>query len=484
MTKSLIFAFVVVAGLIGSCTPATAPTSSRPSATPYPPLQTEGPYILFMRDNKNLTIMDANGRGSKPILLPNDGYISPPRNSAVENIVSPDGKWLAYFTGTVREPYDLALHVLNIAEQTTFPVARLITPGFPQNLAPVKTSDAAELEGCTEDGCRMDLLELAVREGIRSVAWSPDSQSLAFAAQIDGPSSDVYIFDIEDRSIRRLVDDLENVLQIDWAPDGERILYQNSTAGLTYLTAYIYVADPDQESPQSPAVIDSGKLSHKHSWIADNLYLIVHGVERAPPQDLRSLNTVTQELQDLWPYTAGSFAIDARQQAIVVSTIPGGYFNSAPEEGTYHIPIRGEISKITVERFTLSNGFKESQVFGFRENQVYSILADGIITRIGPSEWSEHLPPTASPNQAWILLLENQNKVTLYAAETYEQTKTWEIPETIYRVSWRPDSLGLFLLTNRYIYYLSISGGEPLRLQDCFPNSRCPDIDFVWLPKK
>jgi dipeptidyl aminopeptidase/acylaminoacyl peptidase len=446
-------------------------------------MQTQGPYILFMRDNKNLTILDADGRGSKPILLPNGGYISPQRNS-FKNTISPDGTWLAYFTGSIREPYDLALHVLNIRDQTTFPVAKLITPGFPQNLAPVKTSDAAELEGCIEDRCRINLLELAFREGIGSLAWSPDSQSLAFAAQIDGPSSDVYVFDIEDGSIRRLVDDLENVLQIDWAPDGERILYQNSTPGLTYLTAYVYVADPHQESPQSPAVIDSGKLSHKHSWIAENLYLIVHGVEGAPPQDLRSLNTGTQELQDLWPYTAGSFAIDAGQQAIVVSTIPGGYFNSAPDEGTYYLPIHGAISKITDERFVLSDGYKESQVFGFRENRVYSILADGTITPIGPSEWSEHLPPVASPNQRWILLLENQKKIALYSAETYEPIRAWDFDGIIYRVSWRPDSLGVFLLTNRSVYYLSVPDGNPIRLQDCSPNNRCPDIGFAWLPKK
>jgi dipeptidyl aminopeptidase/acylaminoacyl peptidase len=484
MTKSLIFAYVVVAGLIGSCMPATATPISPPSATPYPPLQTQGPYILFMRDSQNLTILDADGSGSKPIILPNDGYISAQRNSSFENIISPDGKWLAYFTGSVRKPYDLALHVLNLGDQTTFPVAKLITPGFPQNLAPVKTSDAVELEGCTEEACRLNLLELAFREGIGSVAWSPDSQSLAFAAQIDGPSSDVYIFDIEDRSIRRVVDDLENVLHIDWAPDGERILFQNSTPGLTYLTAYIYVVDPDQESPQTPTVIDSGKLSHEPSWIAENLYLIVHGVEGAPPQDLRSLNIVTQELQDLWPYTAGSFAIDPGKRGIVVSTIPGGYFNSAPAEGTYYIPINGASSKITDERFILSAGYKESQVFGFRENQVYSILADGTIKRIGPSEWNEHLLPAASPNQAWILLLGNQNKITFYAAETHEQIKAWEIPETIYRVSWRPDSLGLFLLTNRSVYYVSVPDGNPVRLQDCSPNNRCPDIDFVWIHKK
>jgi WD40 repeat protein len=484
MTKSFMFAFVLLAGLIGSCMPAIATRISPPGATPYPPLQTQGPYILFMRDNQNLTILDADGRGSKPILLPNDGYISPQRNASFGNIISPDGVWLAYFTGSVREPYDLALHVLNLGDQTTFQVAKLITSGFPQNLVPVKTSDAIELEGCTEEACRVNLLELAFREGIGSMAWSPDSQSLAFAAQIDGPSSDVYIFDIEDRSIRRLVDDLENVLHIDWAPDGKRILYQNSTAGLTYLTAYIYVADPDQESPQSPTVIERGKLSHEPRWIAENYYLIVHGVEGAPPQDLRSLNTTTQELQDLWPYTAGSFATDPGKQGIFVSTIPGGYFNSAPDEGTFYIPLRSAISKITDERFVLANGYKELQVFGFRKNQVYSILADGTITRIGPSQWSEHLPPATSPNQMWILLLENQNKIALYSAETYEPIRVWDFDGIIYRVSWRPDSLGIFLLTNRSVYYLSIPDGNPVRLQDCSPNSRCPDVNFAWLPKK
>ena len=111
-------------------------------------------------------------------------------------------------------------------------------------------------------------------------------------------------------------------------------------------------------------------------------------------------------------------------------------------------------------------------------------MGDGTVTQVGPSEWNENQPPVVSPNQAWILLLENQNKMTLYSTETYERIKEWEIPETIYRISWRPDSLGLFLLTNRYLYYLSIPDGVPLRLQDCSPNSRCPDIDVVWLPKK
>ena len=170
---------------VGSCAPATVTPIPGPSATPSPALQTQGPYLLFLPDHQNLTMMDAPGSRSKQIHLPNGGYVSAQRNSSFENAVSPDGKWLAYFTGSIHEPYNLALHLFNLQDQTTFQIARLIAPGFPENLERVKTSNPAEFEGCTEETCRIHTLELAFREGIGSLAWSPNSQLLAFAAQID-----------------------------------------------------------------------------------------------------------------------------------------------------------------------------------------------------------------------------------------------------------------------------------------------------------
>ena len=492
----LLLAFFMIASLVGSCVPGTTlpthqpttiviPTitphpspSATPTITPYPSLQTQGPYLLFSTDRNNLIILDANGQGRKLLQLPSNGFVHD-----LEKAISPDGRWLAYFTGSSREePYDLALHLFNLEDQTTIPVADLVAPGFPENLEPVKTSDPVELESCNSGPCRIGVIELAFNEGIESMAWSPDSQSLAFAAQIDGPSSDVYIFSLEDRSIRRLVNDLENVWQIDWAPNGERILYQNSTAGITYTTTYIYVANSNTQSLQSPRVIDGGKFWYEYGWINENLFLISSGGEGAPPQNLRYINVETQQVTEVWPYTADHIAIDHRNNALVVSTIPSGYINDEPTEGTYLVPIRGSHSKITDDGFVLYEGFRDSQVFGWRENQIYSIELDGRIILIGPSEWNEYQPPLASPNEKWIFLLENENKIALYSAETYEQIKTWNIDEYIYRISWRPDSLGVFLSTDKYIYYLSIPHGDPIRLQDCFPNEHCGYNDFVWLP--
>ena len=66
--------------------------------------------------------MDADGSGRKQFQLPNDGYII----RDLEQAVSPDGKWLAYFTGSVEEPYGLTLNLLNLADPAPLLVASLL----------------------------------------------------------------------------------------------------------------------------------------------------------------------------------------------------------------------------------------------------------------------------------------------------------------------------------------------------------------------
>lgn len=125
MTKRLIPLLILLC-LLGSCAPAPAASTSTPTATPYPsrtphptqtpiptatpypPLQTEGPYLLFTYDNKNFTIMDADGSGRRQFQLPNDGHVGWNFNK----FVSPDEKWLAYFTGSIDEPNHMICHLI------------------------------------------------------------------------------------------------------------------------------------------------------------------------------------------------------------------------------------------------------------------------------------------------------------------------------------------------------------------------------------
>src|SRR5215216_232700 len=156
--------------------------SAIPASTPYPPLQTQGPHILFTRDSKNLILMDADGRGRKQIQLPNDGY------TFLHNAVSPDGNWIAYFTGSLEEPYDVALNIMDPSSETTQQISSLLATDFPENLEPIVETmvlgDPPIYDSdCFEDSeCRRSLVQRELTGSIFSFDWSPDSQFLAFTA--------------------------------------------------------------------------------------------------------------------------------------------------------------------------------------------------------------------------------------------------------------------------------------------------------------
>lgn len=285
MTKRLI-SLLLLTLFIGSCAPATTsptltPTATLyptrtprptqtpiPTATPYPPLQTEGPYLLFTYDNKNFTIMDADGSGRKQFQLPSDGYTVEYR---FENMISPDGKWLAYFTGSTEEPYDLALNLFNISNETSQLISNLIAPGFPENLEPVTEIirfTEYDIECSKDPACRSRIVQLDFRTGIWSLGWSPDNQQLAFAAQIDGSSSDVYVFNIEGNSIHRLTNEPENIgLLVEWSPNKEKILYTTSIPQTSYYSHYLHIADLKIKLPQNPRILDGGAF-----WGRKRLY--------------------------------------------------------------------------------------------------------------------------------------------------------------------------------------------------------------------
>ena len=243
MTKRLFPLFVLLC-LLGSCAPAPAASTSTPTATPYPsrtphptqtpiptatpypPLQTEGPYLLFTYDNKNFTIMDADGSGRRQFQLPNDGHVGWNFNK----FVSPDEKWLAYFTGSIDEPYDLSLNLFSLENVDATKITNLIAQNFPQNLEPA--TKILKFPNCPDEiECKKSLFRIGLIEGIESLGWSSDSKQLAFTAQIDGFSSDIYTFSIENKTITQITNEPENIYRLFWSPNGNKILYDTSTEG-------------------------------------------------------------------------------------------------------------------------------------------------------------------------------------------------------------------------------------------------------------
>jgi dipeptidyl aminopeptidase/acylaminoacyl peptidase len=57
--------------------------------------------------------------------------------------------------------------------------------------------------------------------------WSPGGRYLAFVGALHGPSSDLYVFDLSTKEVRRLTDGPYQTLIMDWSPDGEWIVHQS-----------------------------------------------------------------------------------------------------------------------------------------------------------------------------------------------------------------------------------------------------------------
>jgi hypothetical protein len=165
----------------------------------------------------------------------------------------------------------------------------------------------------------------------------------------------------------------------------------------------------------------------------------------------------------------------------VLSTIPWSDPTVEPDSGIYLLSTNGKYSQIIDDIFVLYPGFQESQFFGITEKGAYSINADGSKEIIGPSKWSDSTPPTVSPDKRWIILYESENKISLYS-DNFKLIKSWAFKDYLHSVSWRPDSLGIFISGDYFVYYLSVPNGEPIPLDDCSPVSHCGSKDFVWLP--
>jgi len=65
-----------------------------------------------------------------------------------------------------------------------------------------------------------------VSQSVGSFSWSPDGKTLAFTASIDGVSSDLYVYDVDEKAISRLTRGPGQAYSPIWSPDGRWIVHQ------------------------------------------------------------------------------------------------------------------------------------------------------------------------------------------------------------------------------------------------------------------
>ncbi len=458
------------------------PTSTRtPTITPTftATLAPEGPYLILdaspLRNNESIfVITNANGEGRKEINLPEMGYVG----WGLQEAISPDGKWIAYHTGTYGAPYDLTLHLFNIADNSTIRIASLLSDNYPDIL-----SEVVEALGGPTENINMTTVEWALHDGIDVVAWSPDNRYLAFAGQIDGPSSDLYLFDVTSLSYRRLTDDPQNIGSITWSPDGQWILYENTIPGSIYMGSSLHAIRPESEMVLNPMELESGFWWRGQGWLSETEYLITGQGDGGDPYDLHTVNIQTGQITSIWRDLYFAYAYDPENQLFILAGAPN---ELQPENGDFMV-VKSYLLSSTGSRHMIDQdlpwglifrGGETTRFIGFDTNGILAIDKGGNINVI--SKWN-NASGSVSPDYQWLVVYKDAG-FQLFDNNDVLVLENREI--SVSDIFWRPDSQGFFIMSNGILYFMDILTQEPVLVDICngIPECWVSTSYLAWSP--
>lgn len=502
MSRKLIFGLVWIALIVTACqalptpSPTTPPTrtlsptlintptpSATPTLTPYPPLAEQGPYLMYAQKiytkghglpNGPYTIVDANLRGRKTVDVPDDVYIHD-----LKHAVSPDGKWLAFHAGSTKTPYNLTLNLLSIPDGTIHPITKLFSSTYPKDLGPV--ADFYEKQGLLQVEP-----EYVISQTITGFAWSPDGKYLAFAGQMDGPSSDLYIYDLQTGTIRRLTDDLY-ILNggITWSPNGKWLLTTDTTLQMDYASSMLHRIKADGATVQNPPILEQGWGRFGIDWISPSAYLMATQGDGGEPHNLRYLDVETGKIYELWESMYFSYAINPQDMTIAINGLVSKISDDPLVGGNFVVSLDGKRTPLSHEANWMMGFMGGENPFFLGISDKNLIVFDNAGTVKVEQEFEYRRKMLPSPDNKWFVLFDEQggNKSLVLFSADRKQKKEFSDLDAKW-VLWRGDSLGFFVAGSHMLYYIALSDTNPVLVDQCLPDEAgCYFSDeLVWLP--
>ena len=149
----------------------------------------------------------ANADGSRATMVTDQEF---PFDLDISGWAAPAGGRVAYVSAE-DNAYHATLHIVKLPdfeEEATIPLTS-------DDTEPARDAAAGDPE--------LDAVTVVLRDD--SLAWSPDGRWLAFNAMIDGPTSDLYVYDTANGAVTRLTDGPTQAAQPMWSPVSAQILH-------------------------------------------------------------------------------------------------------------------------------------------------------------------------------------------------------------------------------------------------------------------
>ena len=352
------------ATLAPSLTGPLAAATVLPINTPLPPLTPPSgfsPHGLF------LAFQDVADQPSKITLFDpiqqTSLVISKPAGNVLKwdaGGLSPDGQYLAYYTGHLDTLTDLSaapavlqqieLNIMSTVDGRIVFQKSLLNKDYPQVFLQAADGIMAnppadfDFQENSRDSLAASLLA-SFSAFITTNSWSPAGHVLAFASGSEGASSDVYTYNLDGAALTRITSGPSEVYKIGWSPDGKWIL----NSGIYFVgegmcgTWYVSAADGSSSSAFSiTGAVDKSLIRgcDFDQWVSDYQALVSESANGRGIYNLEVMDIRQKSIDLIWPHTFHSFAFDPVAQQVYVSTAgEQQQNNSFFQQGAYQVDL-------------------------------------------------------------------------------------------------------------------------------------------------
>jgi len=456
----------------------TAPTQTSIPASSAA-LEPRGPWLLGVGGGDQLSVLNPDGTGLTAVEHQPLWDTYPDIRLGVE--ISNAG-WIAVRTSASTwpdPPSDMSLDLFRLPGVR--PTRRI--PLFSQALV-ARMGDIGEHTQPYEEqpvegpNWRYEMAYLAVLSERNPPRWSPDSRYLAFVGAIDGPSSDLYVYDTQTDQVRRLTDGPNQTAILGWSPDSWWLIHSEASTTMIadggeiggFPADAVWAAAADGSEVRrlyGPAGVESIL-----GWVSDAEFLVERWSGYIFLHDLRVVDVSTGAERTLYPGDFYNSALAPGPRIAVVDAVsewisedeyfPGG-LHLVPLDTAVPKPVRPGVegfSALRVEWFPqldqfLAGDFGVSRLF----------MPSGEITQTFQNEtgW-----PAVSPDGSWLAFGGERERPGLRMYGADGQMAREISRENTHNFVWATDSSALYYLvmtadSNR-LMVVPIPDGEPIQL--------------------
>lgn len=389
------------------------PQPVMPLPTAFVPLSKTGPWLVYQTDRG---VVAANPDGSGQQLIAEQ----PIFRGDLPDGASSHG-WLALRIGAQ------SLGDLGMTDQTVTLTLVHLPDGQIKAITSLFSAEMLQAIKAAA-GDRTDAIEagIAIAENSNTLKWSPDGRYIAFIAAIDGPSSDVYSYDLQTGQINRLTDGLNQAANLNWSPDSKWIVHEeveNFGTGAGWSVKAVWAAAPD--GSQTRKIYDATQASGGEQvigWTAPDTF-IAYSWQVSGPQNLRLINVNTG--------ASVPIKLDILQQgaweSLMWATNAQRFYAATFEHGVSSATLNNQSTRQFAEEVFVPAVSPDGQQLAFWGNSSYGQQRDGV--------------------RIYTLNGELIREVTTDAADF---------------VLWQPDGTKLFYMSDGTLYAVQLPAGQPV----------------------